>query len=98
MYIISIAVNADITSEQHDTLFPRHVTWFKKFFDAGNFLVIGPYTDHEHAGVIIAQTKDRSELEGIISEDAYYPSLAQYEIREFMPKMIAKNLQNFQAG
>lgn len=97
MYIINIAVNTDITAEQQDILFPRHVAWFKKYFEAGNFLIIGPYTDQERAGVIIAQTKDRAELEQILNEDAYYPALAQYDIRELLPKLIAKDLHNFQA-
>lgn len=98
MYIISIAVNSDITAEQQDILFPRHVAWFKKFFDAGKFLVIGPYTDSQRAGVIIAQAESRAELESILQEDSYYPSLAQYDIREFSPNMIAKDLQRFQVG
>lgn len=98
MYIINITVNADISAGQHDTLFPQHVAWFKKYFDAGKFVVIGPYTDHERAGVIIAQTENRAELETILREDSYYPDLAQYEVREFTPKMIAADLQNFLVG
>jgi len=35
--------------------------------------------------VIIAQTE---ELEAILKEDAYYPDRAEYEIREFIPKMV----------
>ncbi|WP_224553784.1 YciI family protein [Pectobacterium versatile] len=97
MYIINITVNTDVSSEQHGTLFPKHVEWFKKYFDAGKFLVIGPYADREHSGVIIAQTKNRNELETILHEDSYYPNQAEYEIREFTPKMIAANVQNHQA-
>lgn len=96
MFIINITVNPDITAEQQDILFPQHVSWFKKYFDAGKFVVIGPYSDHERAGVIIAQTENRAELELILREDSYYPALAKYEIREFIPKMIAPDLHTFQ--
>lgn len=98
MYIINITVNADITAEQQDILFPRHVSWFTKFFDAGHFLILGPYTGHERAGIIIARTESRAELDTILQEDPYYPAHAQYEIREFSPKMIAKDLHHFLAG
>ena len=98
MYIIDITVNADITAEQHETLFPQHAAWFKKYFDAGKFLVIGPCTNRERAGVIIAQTDSREELQAILGEDSYYPNLAQYVITEFTPKMVAVDMQRFQAA
>ena len=88
MYLINITVNGDITTEQHEALFTSHVSWFQQYFEAGKFVLIGPYSDRERAGVIIAQTVSREELETILSEDAYYPNLADYEIREFTPKMV----------
>ncbi|RKV66883.1 MAG: hypothetical protein D8H97_38920 [Neisseria sp.] len=86
MYIIDIAVNEDITPEQHEELFPKHAAWFAKYHQAGNFLIVGPFTDRERAGVIIAQTENRAELDRILSEDSYYPNLANYAIHEFTPK------------
>ncbi|AIA70434.1 YciI family protein [Pectobacterium atrosepticum] len=88
MYLINIVVNDDISPDQHDALFARHVSWFQQYFNAGKFVLIGPYSDRERAGVIIAQTASREELDAILSEDAYFPNLAQYEIREFIPKMV----------
>ncbi|EIX6435328.1 hypothetical protein MKU92_004320 [Salmonella enterica] len=88
MYLINIAVNEDISPEHHEALFMRHVSWFQQYFDAGKFILIGPYLDRKRAGVIIAQTISREELETILREDAYYPNLATYEIREFIPKMV----------
>ncbi|WP_455427259.1 YciI family protein [Dryocola sp. LX212] len=88
MYLINISVNDDIAPEQHEALFSRHSSWFQHYFNTGKFILIGPYTDRERAGVVIAQVESREELEAILREDAYYPSLAQYEIREFIPKMI----------
>ena len=88
MYLINITVNDDISPEQHEALFTRHVSWFQRYFNAGKFVLIGPYSDRERAGVIIAQTASRDELETILREDVYYPGFAQYDIREFIPKMV----------
>lgn len=93
MYIINITVNADVTEDQQSRLFPVHVAWFKKHFEAGNFLMLGPYTDTQaHQGVIFAKTESREALRNILEEDCYYPSLAHYEVREFAPKMISRAL------
>lgn len=88
MYLINITVNDDIAAEQHEALFTHHVNWFQKYFDAGKFILIGPYSDAKRSGVIIARTENRETLESILREDAYYPDLAEYEIREFTPKMV----------
>lgn len=98
MFIINITVNENITVQQHESLFPRHVQWFKHYFSVGKFVVIGPYVDRERSGVIIASTKNRDELMTILSEDAYYPELAKYEIQEFSPTMIAENISQYQAS
>lgn len=98
MFIIDITVNDHISAKQHESLFLRHAQWFKKYFDAGKFVVIGPCSDRERSGVIIACTENRDELMAILCEDVYYPDLAQYDIREFLPKMIAENLQQFQTA
>lgn len=93
MYIINITVNADLSEAQHNELFPIHVEWFKKYFQAGQFLMLGPYMDTDaHSGVIFAETENREALQKILEEDCYYPNLAKYEIREFAPKMIAADI------
>lgn len=95
MYIIDIRVNEDVSAEQQEVLFSQHVAWFQKHFQAGNFLIVGPFTERERAGVIIAQTANRAELDRILAEDSYYPDLAKYEISEFVPKMVAENIAQF---
>ena len=93
MYLINITVNPDLPAEQHEKMFAEHTEWFKKHFAAGHFLMLGPYTDTDaHAGVIFAQTESRAELDAILNEDCYYPNHAQYEIREFAPKLISDKL------
>ncbi len=95
MHIIDNVAKLVLTAEQHEELFPKHAAWFAKYHQAGNFLIIGPFTERERAGVIIAQTQDRAELEHILAEDSYYPNLATYVISEFTPKMVATNIEQF---
>ena len=53
----------------------------------------GPYVDTDaHEGVIFAHTDSREALQKILEEDCYYPDFAQYEIREFAPKMISPHI------
>jgi uncharacterized protein YciI len=96
LFIINITVNDNLSSEQHASLFSRHVEWFKHYFSTGEFVVIGPYVEKERAGLIIASTESRDRLMAILAEDAYYPELAAYEVHEFSPKMIAHNLHQLQ--
>lgn len=96
MFIINITVNENISAEQHASLFGRHVEWFKHYFSTGEFVVVGPYTGQERAGMIIANTASRDRLMAILGEDAYYPDLAAYDVHEFAPKMIAHNLHQLQ--
>ncbi|QPB42009.1 YciI family protein [Rodentibacter haemolyticus] len=93
MYIINITVKPTLSEEKQNALFPIHAEWFKKYFQNGKFLILGPYIDTEaHAGVIFAETENREELQKILEEDCYYPDLADYDIREFAPKMIAADI------
>ncbi|EHK90874.1 hypothetical protein HYE58_04190 [Aggregatibacter actinomycetemcomitans] len=93
MYIINITVNPNVSEEKQNELFPIHVEWFKKYFQAGKFLMLGPYIDTDaHSGVIFAETESREALQKILEEDCYYLDFAEYEIREFAPKMIAEDI------
>lgn len=96
MFIINITVNTDITEAQYNEMSLRHTEWFKKHFQAGNFLMLGPYTDtDEHAGVIFSGVENRTVLQKILEEDCYYPNFAEYEVREFSPKLIAGNIVKY---
>lgn len=84
-------------TEQADAMFNQHRAWFAKNFQQGNFLLLGPYQDKEHAGVIIAQAESREALDKVLSEDVYYPlDLATYEVHEFKAAMVAENIKEFQ--
>lgn len=93
MYMITITVNSDVDEQQQQEMFPIHTAWFKKHFDAGHFVMLGPFTDTDkHQGVIFASVENRQALDNILQQDCYYPDFAQYDIREFAPKMIARNI------
>jgi len=47
-------------------------------------LLLGPFVDEDHAGVVIVDTKDRKELDEILSQDIYHQlGYAEYKVREF---------------
>lgn len=92
MYLINITVNADVSEEKQNEMFPVHTEWFKKYFQEGKFVMLGPYLNEKNAGVIFAAGISRDELQKILEEDCYYPNFAQYEIREFAPKLIAADI------
>lgn len=98
MYLIDISLkNESLSEEEQAKQLAAHRAWFAKYFQQGNFLLLGPYLDKERAGVIIAQIESRKQLESILAEDVYYPNLADYQIREFKAAMVAENIQQFQA-
>lgn len=99
MYLIDISLkNESLSEEEQARQLDAHRAWFAKYFQQGNFLLLGPYLDKERASVIIAQTESREQLESILAEDVYYPNLADYQIREFKAAMVAENIQQFQGA
>lgn len=92
MFVIDIQI-----TEQHDEQtaaerLAQHRAWFKKYFDHGVFLLLGPYLDKAHAGMVLAQAESRAEIEKIVAEDVYFPNGATYEIRELQANLIADNI------
>ena len=85
MFVVTISLKKDlIPKERADELFDEHREWFIKYVDRGNFLLLGPFVDDEHAGVVIVDTKERKELDEIASQDVYHPlGYAKYCVREF---------------
>lgn len=96
MYLINITLNQNLVSVGRvDELFAAHRAWFAKNLEAGNFLLLGPYLDREHAGVIIAQAPNRTALDEILKSDVYYPNLAEYEVREFKANLISEKILDY---
>lgn len=98
MFIINETVLTEkIAAEKQEKLFAEHRAWFMKHFQEGNFLIVGPYKDWAASGIMLAQAESREALEEILKEDVYYADkLALYNVHEFIPAKIAKNICEFE--
>lgn len=93
MYLVTITIKTEkIAKEDEADLLRRHRAWFTDQFDKGNFLLVGPYKDKGMAGIAIAKVEDRTTLDKILSQDAYYPDYATYDVSEFQANLIADHL------
>ncbi|NLI12391.1 YciI family protein [Pelotomaculum propionicicum] len=71
--------------EEIDRLLENHIRYLEKYYEEGKFICSGRRNPRT-GGVIIANTSNREEIEGIISEDPFLINkAAQYEIIEFIP-------------
>ena len=97
MFIINQTLKADkIPEGKGEELFQKHIAWFTRHFEQGDFLLVGPYTDKEMAGVMITATATREAVEEILKEDVYYDGgIADYEVRSFKAGKIAANFADF---
>lgn len=95
MFLITITLRPEkVAADGAEALFRAHRQWFVRFHEAGNFLLLGPYTDREHSGVIVAHGDDRNMLETILAQDVYYAKgLAEYEVRPFQALLMADGLK-----
>ncbi|BAQ24495.1 YciI family protein [Streptococcus troglodytae] len=96
MFLINITIKDDLVpKEEAESRLAGHRAWFTKQFEKGSFLIVGPYKDKGMAGLIIAQADSRAAIESIITQDAYYPDYASYDISEFTANMVANNITAF---
>jgi uncharacterized protein YciI len=94
MYLIHITIKTDqLPAGQADALLAQHRAWFTRHFEAGDFLLLGPYLDQPAAGLIVAQAPSRDALAGMLAEDVYHPNgWADYTVREFKVGLAAEKL------
>ena len=97
MFIINQTLNPEkIPAGKGEELFGQHVAWFTRHFDAGDFLLVGPYTDKKMAGIMISPAATREDVEAILKDDVYYAGgMADYEVRSFTAGKIAQNFAEF---
>ena len=99
--IIKFIINQTLKPEKipegkGEKLFKGHVAWFTRHFEAGDFLLVGPYTDKKMAGIMISSAETREAVEDILKDDVYYADgMADYEVRSFTVGKIAKNFGDF---
>lgn len=98
MYIINQTLDPKkIPSEKGEELFQKHVAWFTRHFEQGDFILVGPYTDKEMAGIMITAAETREAVEAILKEDVYYADgMAEYEVHSFKAGKIAKNFATYE--
>ncbi len=55
MFLINETLNPEkIPKGKEEKFFQQHVAWFTRHFEQGNFLLVGPYTDQEMAGIMLS--------------------------------------------
>jgi uncharacterized protein YciI len=98
MYLIHITIHTDqLPAGQADALLAQHRALFTRHFEAGAFLLLGPYLDQPAAGLIVAHAPDRTALDRMLAEDVYYPHRwADYTVREFKAAKVSPQLMAFQ--
>jgi uncharacterized protein YciI len=91
MFVIELTYKADLA--EIDAHMAAHVTFLKKYYASGNFLVSGRKIPRD-GGIILAVGASRREIEAIIEEDPFYEhSLADFRIIEFRASQHASDIQ-----
>ena len=81
MFIIELTYKADLA--EIDAHMRAHMTFLRKYYDAGNFLVSGRKIPRD-GGIILATASSREQLEAIAHEDPFYKrGLADVRVIEF---------------
>ena len=90
MFVIELIYKVDLA--KIDAHMVAHVTFLKKYYASGNFLVSGRKIPRD-GGIIVAVGKSREEIENIIKEDPFYTrSLADFRIIQFRASQRADDM------
>jgi len=86
MFVVELIYKADLG--ELDKHMKAHVTFLKKYYAAGHFLVSGRKIPRD-GGIIIAVGKSRDEIETIVREDPFCArGLADFRIIEFRASQV----------
>jgi uncharacterized protein YciI len=92
MFVIELIYTADLA--EIDAHMAAHVTFLKKYYAAGHFLVSGRKVPRD-GGIILAVGKNRQQIAAIIKEDPFVADgLAEVRIIEFRASQRADDIQN----
>lgn len=90
MFVIELIYKADL--REIDAHMAEHVSFLKKYYAAGKFLVSGRKIPRD-GGIILALGTSRLEIEAIIKEDPFYEHrLAEFRIIEFRARQRADDM------
>ena len=91
MFVIELVYRADLSAI--DAHMAAHVTFLKKYYASGNFLISGRKIPRD-GGIILAVGKSRLEIETIVHEDPFHVhGLADFRIIEFRASQRADDIQ-----
>jgi uncharacterized protein YciI len=91
MFVIELVYKAELS--EIDAHMKAHVTFLKKYYASGVFLVSGRKIPRE-GGIILAVAESREKLEAIVREDPFHAhGLADFRIIEFRASQRAKDIQ-----
>jgi len=91
MFVIELIYKADL--KDVDACMPAHMTFLKKYYAAGTFLVSGRKIPRD-GGIILAVGDDRASIEAIVKEDPFVArALSDYRIIEFRASQKADDIQ-----
>lgn len=87
MFIVSLNYIKEL--EEVDKYLDAHIAYLKGEYVSGNFIASGRKIPRT-GGVILSRVKTKRELEEIIERDPFFQSgIAEYDITEFTPSMVA---------
>jgi len=90
MFVIELIYKVPLT--EIDAGMRAHMTFLKKYYAAGNFLVSGRKIPRD-GGIILAVGDSREQIEAIAREDPFYArGLADFRVIEFRASQRADNL------
>jgi uncharacterized protein YciI len=91
MFVIELVYKAGL--DRIDAHMKAHMTFLKKYYDAGNFLVSGRKIPRD-GGVIVAVGTSRAAVEAIAREDPFVAQgLADFRVIEFSASQRAGDIQ-----
>jgi uncharacterized protein YciI len=91
VFVIELNYKADLA--KIDAHMKAHVTFLKKYYDSGHFLVSGRKIPRD-GGIILAVGDSRAEIEAIASEDPFCKhGLAEVRVIEFRTSQKARDIQ-----
>ena len=96
MFIISLKYKG--TLEEVDKHIKDHIAYLKQEYTNGNFIASGRKIPRT-GGIILARCKNKDELESILAKNPFNQAgIAEYEITEFIPSMVAEGFEILKAS
>jgi uncharacterized protein YciI len=91
MFVIELTYTAGLA--EIDAHMAAHVSFLKKYYASGNFLVSGRKIPRD-GGIILAVGKSRRHIEAIVEEDPFHTHhLADFRVIEFRASQRADDIQ-----